>query len=63
VPFAGRPASPPEDILSGFVTTDGQRATGRRALPSTWGALLVADDVGNGMAGGAIWRSGALLWQ
>jgi hypothetical protein len=53
VPFAGgRPAGPPEDVLTGFLSPDG-KAYGRPvgvAVDST-GALLVADDVGN-----VIWR-------
>ena len=53
VPFiAGKPSGMPEDILSGFLTKDGD-ALGRPvgvAIDRT-GALLVADDVGN-----AIWR-------
>jgi glucose/arabinose dehydrogenase len=53
VPFAGgRPSGPPVDVLTGFVSADGE-ALGRPvgvALDRK-GALLVADDVGN-----AIWR-------
>ncbi len=53
VPFAdGHPAGPPEDVLTGFVSSDG-KAYGRPvgvAIDRT-GALLVADDVGN-----VIWR-------
>jgi glucose/arabinose dehydrogenase len=53
VPFAGgRPAGPPEDVLTGFLSPDG-KAYGRPvgvAVDST-GALLVADDVGN-----VVWR-------
>ncbi len=53
VPFAdGHPAGLPEDVLSGFLSADGQ-AYGRPvgvAVDRT-GALLVADDVGN-----VIWR-------
>ena len=53
VPFAlGKPAGPPLDVLSGFVTGDGA-ASGRPvgvAIDRS-GALLVADDVGN-----AVWR-------
>jgi glucose/arabinose dehydrogenase len=53
VPFAnGRPAGPPQDFLTGFISPDGQ-AWGRPvgvALDRS-GALLVADDVGN-----AVWR-------
>ena len=53
VPFAGgRPSGPPQDILTGFVSADGE-AQGRPvgvALDGQ-GALLVADDVGN-----TVWR-------
>jgi glucose/arabinose dehydrogenase len=53
VPFSdGRPVGEPLDVLTGFLTDDGQ-ANGRPvgvALDSK-GALLVADDVGN-----VIWR-------
>jgi glucose/arabinose dehydrogenase len=53
VPFAnGRPAGPPVEILTGFLTADG-KAMGRPvgvAIDKA-GALLVADDVGN-----TIWR-------
>jgi glucose/arabinose dehydrogenase len=53
VPFAdGRPAGPPQDILTGFLDQDGH-AQGRPVgvAVARDGALLVADDVGN-----AIWR-------
>lgn len=53
VPFAdGKPAGPPEDILTGFVGADG-KARGRPVGVAVdhAGALLVADDVGN-----VIWR-------
>jgi glucose/arabinose dehydrogenase len=53
VPFVnGRPAGPPEEILSGFVDEDGN-ARGRPVgvAVDRSGALLVADDVGN-----AVWR-------
>jgi len=53
VPFAnGRPSGQPEDILTGFLSEDGE-AQGRPAGVAIGksGALLVADDVGN-----AIWR-------
>jgi glucose/arabinose dehydrogenase len=53
VPFAaGRPAGPPEDVLSGFVSADG-KAYGRPVGVAVdgAGALLVADDVGN-----VVWR-------
>jgi glucose/arabinose dehydrogenase len=53
VPFAnGRPAGPPQDFLTGFISPDGN-AWGRPvgvALDRS-GGLLVADDVGN-----AVWR-------
>jgi glucose/arabinose dehydrogenase len=53
VPFVGgKPAGPPQDVLSGFIDAKGQ-AQGRPvgvALDAS-GALLVADDVGN-----AVWR-------
>jgi glucose/arabinose dehydrogenase len=56
VPFVdGRPAGPPQDVLTGFLDADG-KAHGRPvgvALDKR-GALLVADDVGN-----TIWRVGA----
>ena len=53
VPFAnGRPAGPPEDILTNFVDADG-KAFGRPVgvAVDRAGALLVADDVGNN-----VWR-------
>ncbi|MFO1349550.1 MAG: sorbosone dehydrogenase family protein [Gammaproteobacteria bacterium] len=53
VPFAeGRPAGPPEDVLTGFVNGDGD-AHGRPmgVAVDGKGALLVADDVGN-----VVWR-------
>ncbi|MGH8494584.1 MAG: PQQ-dependent sugar dehydrogenase [Gammaproteobacteria bacterium] len=53
VPFAGgRPAGPPEDVLTGFVNADGE-ALGRPVGVAVdgAGALLVADDVGN-----IVWR-------
>jgi glucose/arabinose dehydrogenase len=53
VPFAGgRPASPPEDVLTGFLDAEGN-ARGRPVgvAEARDGALLVADDVGD-----AIWR-------
>ncbi|MEO7115037.1 MAG: PQQ-dependent sugar dehydrogenase, partial [Caldimonas sp.] len=53
VPFKdGKPAGPPIDVLTGFLTADGD-AKGRPvgvAIDKT-GALLVADDVGN-----VVWR-------
>ena len=53
MPFAnGRPAGPPEDVLTGFVDAEGN-ALGRPVGVAVdgKGALLVADDVGN-----TIWR-------
>lgn len=53
VPFAGgRPAGTPEDVLTGFINTQGQ-AMGRPVgvAVDQAGALLVADDVGN-----IVWR-------
>lgn len=53
VPFAnGKPSGPAEDVLTGFVSDDGE-AYGRPVgvTVDKRGALLVADDVGN-----AIWR-------
>jgi glucose/arabinose dehydrogenase len=53
VPFAnGKPSGPPEDILTGFLSEDGD-ALGRPVGVAIGrdGALLVADDVGN-----AVWR-------
>ncbi|RJF88534.1 sorbosone dehydrogenase family protein [Oleomonas cavernae] len=53
VPFAdGKPAGLPEDILTGFLSPDGE-AYGRPVgvIQDKAGALLVADDVGN-----VIWR-------
>ena len=53
VPFAGgRPAGPPQDVLSGFLSADGE-ALGRPVgvVVDRRGALLVADDVGD-----VIWR-------
>jgi len=53
VPFAGgRPAGPPEDVLTGFLDAQGQ-AQGRPVgvAADRGGALLVADDVGN-----TVWR-------
>lgn len=53
VPFSGgKPSSPPRDVLTGFVTANGD-AKGRPVgvAPDGRGGLLVADDVGN-----AIWR-------
>jgi glucose/arabinose dehydrogenase len=53
VPFTdGRPAGPPEDVLTGFLNADGD-AYGRPVgvAVDRAGALLVADDVGN-----VVWR-------
>ena len=54
VPFAdGRPAGPPRDILSGFLSAD-ERASYGRPVGVTIGpdrSLLVADDVGD-----VVWR-------
>ena len=53
VPFrGGAPAGPPQDVLTGFLSNDGE-AYGRPAgvAVDTAGAILVADDVGN-----TIWR-------
>jgi glucose/arabinose dehydrogenase len=53
VPFAnGKPAGPPQDVLTGFLSED-ETAHGRPVgvAVDTRGGLLVADDVGN-----AIWR-------
>jgi hypothetical protein len=53
VPFAdGRPAGMPEDVLTGFLSANGQ-AFGRPVgvAVDRAGALLVADDVGN-----VVWR-------
>ena len=53
VPFAnGKPSGKPQDVLTGFLSTNGEaqgRPVGVRI--DKQGALLVADDVGN-----AIWR-------
>lgn len=57
VPFAkGMPSGPPLDVLTGFLSADGD-AYGRPVgvAVDRGGALLVADDVGN-----VVWRvSGA----
>jgi glucose/arabinose dehydrogenase len=53
VPFRdGRPSGPPVDVLTGFLSPDGE-ALGRPVgvAVDRQGALLVADDVGN-----VIWR-------
>jgi glucose/arabinose dehydrogenase len=54
VPFAGgKPAGPPVDVLTGFLSTDDDSAYGRPVgvAIARHGALLVADDVGN-----TVWR-------
>jgi glucose/arabinose dehydrogenase len=54
VPFvSGRPAGPPRDILSGFLSPDERASFGRPVGVAIGpdGSLLVADDVGN-----VIWR-------
>jgi glucose/arabinose dehydrogenase len=54
VPFrSGRPAGPPVDILTGFLSRDGETAYGRPVgvTIARDGTLLVADDVGD-----VIWR-------
>ncbi len=56
IPFLnGRPSGLPQDVLTGFVNSDGD-AHGRPVGVAfdAKGALLVADDVGN-----AVWRVGA----
>ena len=58
VPFTGgRPSGAPRDVLTGFVTSDGD-AMGRPVgvAVDTRGGLLVADDVGN-----VVWRVRAAL--
>jgi glucose/arabinose dehydrogenase len=53
VPFTnGMPSGKPQDVLTGFLTEDGE-AQGRPVgvAIDKQGALLVADDVGN-----AVWR-------
>lgn len=53
VPFvAGRASGPPRDVLTGFLSAEGE-AMGRPVgvIADSTGALLVADDVGN-----AVWR-------
>ncbi len=57
VPFRdGKPAGLPVDVLSGFLSADGDSAYGRPVgvAMDRKGSLLVADDVGN-----AIWRVSA----
>jgi glucose/arabinose dehydrogenase len=56
VPFAnGKPAGAPVEVLSGFLSGEGE-AKGRPVgvAIDTTGALLVADDVGN-----VVWRVSA----
>jgi glucose/arabinose dehydrogenase len=57
VPFrAGRPAGPPQDVVTGFLTPDQRKSQGRPvglAFDGS-GALLIADDVGN-----TVWRVAA----
>jgi glucose/arabinose dehydrogenase len=56
VPFAeGKPSGQPVDVLTGFLTAQGE-AQGRPAgvAIDKSGALLVADDVGN-----VVWRVSA----
>jgi hypothetical protein len=57
VPFqAGRPSSPPQDVVTGFLTQDGKKSQGRPVglTLDHAGALLIADDVGN-----TVWRVSA----
>jgi hypothetical protein len=57
VPFAGgKPAGPPADVLTGFLSADDKDAYGRPVgvAIDKRGALLVADDVGN-----TVWRVSA----
>jgi glucose/arabinose dehydrogenase len=57
VPFAdGRPAGPPRDILTGFLSADERESYGRPVGVAIGpdGSLLVADDVGD-----VIWRVSA----
>ena len=61
VPFeGGRPSGKPEDILTGFLSEDGD-AYGRPAgvAVDKSGALLVADDVGNAPETGGIPQAAA----
>jgi len=55
VPFdaAGKPDGKPRDVLTGFLSRDGEEARGRPVdvLVDDDGALLVSDDVG-----GVVWR-------
>ena len=56
IPFSGgRPAGPPQDVLTGFVTSD-QKAYGRPVgvAVTAKGDVLMADDVGN-----VVWRVSA----
>jgi glucose/arabinose dehydrogenase len=57
VPFTGgKPAGPPADVLTGFLSADDKDAYGRPVgvAIDKRGALLVADDVGN-----TVWRVSA----
>jgi len=58
VPFRdGRPSGSPQDVVTGFLTSDGTHSRGRPvgiALDHS-GAVLIADDVGN-----VVWRVSAL---
>jgi glucose/arabinose dehydrogenase len=54
VPFAdGKPSGPPQDVLTGFLSKDGEEANGRPVgvAVDKQGAILLADDVGN-----VVWR-------
>jgi glucose/arabinose dehydrogenase len=52
VPFSeGKPSGGPIDVLTGFVTEDGDAMGRPVGVADTRGGLLVADDVGN-----TIWR-------
>jgi glucose/arabinose dehydrogenase len=54
VPFqAGRPSGPPQDVITGFLTQDETKVQGRPVglAFDRFGALLIADDVGN-----TVWR-------
>lgn len=56
IPFAnGRPAGPPEDVVTGFLV-DGDKARGRPVglAVDAQGGLLIADDTGN-----IVWRVSA----
>jgi glucose/arabinose dehydrogenase len=55
VPFRnGKPSGPPEDFLTGFMPEGAPGTVHGRpvgVVVDKWGALLVADDVGN-----SVWR-------